>query len=107
MSNCGCGDACQPQEVKLTNKRDHHMSDPEMVEKAIRARLAMELDNKITEYEFLARAQGEFGGHDMNLIAHAFRVARSLVLNSGVPHHERVEDKDPNAGRCCGDIGEI
>lgn len=104
MSGCNCNGACEPRKIEVTSKRDHHMSDPEMVEKAVRARLAMELDNKISEYEFLARAQGEFGGSDMNLIAHAYRVARSLVLNHGVPHEERAEDKHPEG---CSDIGEI
>lgn len=81
------------------------MSDPEMVEKAVRARLAMEMDNRISEYEFLAQSNGEYREHDLNLIAHVFRVARSIVLNHGVPHEERVEDKHP--GKCCGDIGEL
>lgn len=70
------------------------MSDPEMVEKAVRARLAMEFDNKITEYQFLAQAQGH-NSYDMNLVAHAFRIARSVVLNNQVPHEQRVEDKHP------------
>ena len=99
--NCGCGGACAPQEIKITSK-DHHSKDPEMVEKALRARLAMEFDNRISEYEFLAQSTD---CTDMILTAHVFRVARSIVLNHGVPHHERVEDKDP--GKCCGDIGEI
>lgn len=101
MSGCGCGGACEPRDIKITSKRDHHMNDPEMVEKAVRARLAMELDNRISEYEFLAQGAENT---DMILAAHVFRVARSIVLNHGIPHHERVEDRQPEG---CGDLGEI
>lgn len=105
MSNCRCGDTCsssKPKKLKDVSESDHHMRDPEMVEKAVRARLAMELDNKISEYEFLSRGSEN---QDFILAAHAYRVARSVVLNHGVPRSERVEDRGSEEGYL--DLGEI
>lgn len=97
MSNCQCEGGCspEPKRLNINSERDHHMRDPEMVEKAVRVRLAMELDNRISEHEFLAQGSEN---HDFSVVAHAFRVARSIVLNHGVPHEKRVEDRGPGEG---------
>lgn len=76
----------------------------EKIEQALRNRIVSQLENKISEYEFLAQASNS-SNSEMSVVAHSLRIARSVVLNEGVPHEKRVEDKDPR--KLATDIGEI